>query len=89
MIRKQISYILKTFLFTYLKKVKKSFKNKCQPQAYTMGIAELRRSVDAGSSDEVRPVPLLEREDRRSQQATRLRGVECEALYILRAFNMS
>ena len=54
-----------------------------------MGIAELRRSVDAGSSDEVRPVPLLEREDRRSQQATRLSGVECEALYILRAFNMS
>ena len=54
-----------------------------------MGIAELRRSVDAGSNDEVRPVPLLEREDRRSQQATRLRGVECEALFVLRAFNKS
>ena len=53
-----------------------------------MGIAELRHSVDAGSSDEVRPVPLLEREDRRTQQATRLSGVECEALYISRAFNM-
>jgi hypothetical protein len=48
-----------------------------------MGIAELRRSVDS-TSDEVRPVPLLEREDRRSQQQARLRGVECEALLALR-----
>jgi len=48
-----------------------------------MGIAELRRSVDS-TSDEVRPVPLLEREDRRAQQQTRLRGVECEALFGLR-----
>ena len=78
MIRKQTKYILKTFFYID-KESEKSFQNKCQPQAYTMGIAELRRSVDAGSSDEVRPVPLLEREDRRSQQATRLRGVECEA----------
>ena len=44
-----------------------------------MGIAELRRSVDT-TTEEQRPVPLLEREERQSQQKTRLRGVECEAL---------
>ena len=47
-------------------------------QAYTMGIAELRRSVDT-TTEEQRPVPLLEREERQAQQKTRLRGVECEA----------
>ena len=47
-------------------------------QAYTMGIAELRRSVDT-PTDDPRPVPLLEREERQAQQIARLRGVDCEA----------
>ena len=48
-------------------------------QAYTMGIAELRRSVEQPGGETVRTVPLLERNDRQRQQATRLSGVETEA----------
>ena len=45
-----------------------------------MGIAELRRSVEAPSDTTVRSIPLLERNDRQTQQASRLSGVETEAL---------
>ena len=48
-------------------------------QAYTMGIAELRRSVEQPGGETVRTVPLLERNDFQRQQATRLSGVETEA----------
>ncbi len=48
-------------------------------QAYTMGIAELRRSVEQPGGEAVRTVPLLERNDRQRQQANRLSGVETEA----------
>ena len=44
-----------------------------------MGIAELRRSVEQPGGETVRSVPLLERNDRQRQQATRLSGVETEA----------
>ena len=44
-----------------------------------MGIAELRRSVEQPGGETVRTVPLLERNDRQRQQATRLSGVETEA----------
>ena len=44
-----------------------------------MGIAELRRSVEAPSdSREVRSIPLLERNDRQKTQQARLSGVETE-----------
>ena len=43
-----------------------------------MGIAELRRSVEQPGGQTVRTVPLLERNDRQRQQATRLSGVETE-----------
>ena len=52
-------------------------------QAYTMGIAELRRSVEQPGGETVRTVPLLERNDRQRQQANRLSGVETE----VKAFN--
>ena len=44
-----------------------------------MGIAELRRSVEQPGGETVRTVPLLERNNRQRQQATRLSGVETEA----------
>ena len=44
-----------------------------------MGIAEIRRSVEAPGGETVRTVPLLERNDRQRQQSTRLSGVETEA----------
>ena len=44
-----------------------------------MGIAELRRSVEQPGGETVRTVPLLKRNDRQRQQATRLSGVETEA----------
>ena len=44
-----------------------------------MGIAELRRSVEAPGGEMVRSVPLLERNDRQRQQSARLSGVETEA----------
>ena len=55
-------------------------------QAYTMGIAELRRTVEQPGGEAVRTVPLLERNDRQRQQASRLSGVETEAqgLHIMR-----
>ena len=43
-----------------------------------MGIAELRRSVEQPGGETARSVPLLERNDRQRQQATRLSGVETE-----------
>jgi hypothetical protein len=48
-------------------------------EAYTMGIAELRRSVEQPGGEAIRSVPLLERNDRQRQQAIRLSGVETEA----------
>ena len=48
-------------------------------QAYTMGIAEIQRSVESPGGETVRTVPLLERNDRQRQQSTRLSGVETEA----------
>ena len=50
-----------------------------QEQAYTMGIAELRRSVEAPGGEATRTVPLLERNDRQKNQSMRLSGVETEA----------
>ena len=47
-------------------------------QAYTMGIAELRRSVEQPGGERARAVPLLERNDRQRQQATRVSAVETE-----------
>ena len=51
-------------------------------EAYTMGIAELRRSVDAPGDTTPRVVPLREREERQSQQAARLSGLDCQALQL-------
>ena len=53
----------------------------CQPQeqAYTMGIAELRRSVESPGGAANRTVPILERNDRQRNQSMRLSGVETEA----------
>ena len=51
-------------------------------ETYTMGIAELRRSVDAPGDTTPRVVPLREREERQAQQAARLSGLDCQALQI-------
>ena len=62
-----------------LNKILSSVPKLTSRQAYTMGIAELRRSVEQPGGETVRTVPLLERNDRQRQQATRLSGVETEA----------
>ena len=51
-------------------------------EAYTIGIAELRRSVDSPGDTAPRVVPLREREERQSQQAARLSGLDCQALQL-------
>ena len=48
-------------------------------EAYTMGIAELRRSVESPAGVTNRSVPLLERNDRQRNQSVRLSGIETEA----------
>ena len=47
-------------------------------KAYTISIAELRRSVEA-PDEVVRVIPLLEREERTDAQKLRLSGVDLEA----------
>ena len=47
-------------------------------QAYTISIADLRRSVEA-PDDTVRVIPLLEREERIDAQKFRLSGLDLEA----------
>ena len=49
-------------------------------KAYTISIAELRRSVEA-PDEAVRVTPLLEREERVDAQKLRLSGVDLEAFY--------
>ena len=49
-------------------------------KAYTISIAELRRSVEA-PDEVVRVIPLLEREERIDAQKLRLSGVDLEASY--------
>ena len=51
-------------------------------EAYTMGIAELRRTVDAPRETAPRVVQLREREERQTQQAARLSGLDCQALQL-------
>ena len=48
-------------------------------KAYTISIAELRRSVEAPGDEAVRSVPLLEREERIDAQKLRLSGLDLEA----------
>ena len=47
-------------------------------KAYTISIAELRRSVEA-PDETVRVIPLLEREERIDAQKFRLSGLDLEA----------
>ena len=52
---------------------------KSKSKAYTISLAELRRSVEAPGDEAVRAVPLLEREERIDAQKLRLSGLDLEA----------